>query len=142
MRRGFGLIQVIFFIMILSSILTVTMKYATISSKQTGDLFAIEQAELFMQSAIELTLLGMSDHNKNTGCLHEVKILSQNKRFIADINISRYFLLNSEICDRKTPIITEESNGMVLMDIIVETNNTHPKNNQKVRITKRTLQRL
>ena len=142
MRRGFGLIQVIFFMVILSSILTITMKYATISAKQTADLFVKEQVALFMQSAIELALLGMSDHNKSTGCLHEVKITSQDKRFIADINISHYFLLDNETCDRKTPIDTEESNGMILMDIVVETNNTHPKNSQKVRITKRTLQRL
>jgi len=142
MRRGFGLIQVIFFMVILSSILTITMKYATISAKQTGNFFIREQAELFMQSAIELALLGLSSHDKSTGCLHEVHITSQDKRFIADINISRYFLVNSEICDRKTAIFTEESNGMIVMDVIVETNNTHPKNSYKVRLAKRTLQRL
>ncbi len=142
MRRGFGLIQVIFFMMLLSTILTITMKYASISAKQTGDLFVREQAALFMQSAIELAILGMEGHDRSAGCLHEVKIISEDRRFIADINLSKYFLAGSEICDRNSPIQTEESNGMVMMDIIVETNATHPKNSRPVRLTRRTLQRI
>ena len=142
MRRGFGLIQVIFFMVILSTILTITMKYASVSAKQTGDLFLKEQAELFMQSAIELTLLGLSDHNKSSGCIHKVQITSHDKRFIADVNVSNYFLLNNENCDRKTTIQTEESNGMAIMDIVVETNNSHPKNSRKIRLTRRTMQRI
>ena len=142
MRRGFGLIQVIFFMVILSTILTITMRYASISAKQTGDLFVKEQAELFMQSAIELTILGLQDHDKNSGCMHHIKIISHDKRFVADVNLSNYFLLNSETCDRKSPIDTEESNGMITIDIVVETNATHPKNSQSLRLVRRTLQRI
>ena len=142
MRRGFGLIQVIFFMVLLSTILTITMRYASISARQTGELFVKEQAELFMQSAIELAILGIEGHDKSTGCMHNVHIISHDRRFIADINLSTYFLLNSETCDRKSPIDTEESNGMVTMDIVVETNATHPKNSQQLRITRRTLQRI
>ncbi len=142
MRRGFGLIQVIFFMVLLSTILAITMRYASISAKQTGDLFVKEQAELFMQSSIELAILGLQSHNKNSGCMHHVRIISHDKRFVADINLSNYFLLNSETCDRKTPINTEESNGMVVMDIVVETNTTHPKNNRNLRLVRRTMQRI
>ena len=142
MRRGFGLIQVIFFMVILSTILTITMRYAAISARQTGDLFVKEQAELFMQSAIELTILGLEGHDKSSGCIHHIKIISHDKRFIADVNLSNYFLLNSETCDRKSPIDTEESNGMVVIDIVVETNATHPKNSQNLRLVRRTLQRI
>ncbi len=142
MRKGFGLIQVIFFMVLMSGILAIAMKYASISAKQTADLYTKEQAELFMQSSIEVALLGLSDHNKSTGCIHTVKVISEDKRFVADINISDYFLISSENCDRKTLIDTEGSNGMIMMDIVVETNNSHPKNSDKVRVVRRTLQRL
>ena len=142
MRRGFGLIQVIFFMVLLSTILAITMRYASISVRETADLYLREQAELFMRSAIETAILGLQSHDKSTGCLHRVHVVSHDRRFIADINLSDYFLLNSETCDRKIPISTEESNGMVMMEIVVETNATHPKNSRQLRITRRTLQRI
>ncbi len=142
MRRGFGLIQVIFFMVLLSTILTITMRYASISARETADLFERAQAELFLQSATELALLGISGHDRSAGCLHTVHIVSEDRRFIADINLTDYFLLSGETCDRKTTITTEASNGMVLMDIVVESNATHPKNSRPVRIVRRTLQRI
>jgi type II secretory pathway pseudopilin PulG len=143
MRRGFGLIQVIFFMVILSTILTITMRYAKSSSKETVDLYVREQAELFAQSAMELALLGIQDHNRSVGCLHEVRVISEDKRFVADINITDYFLYSGDTnpCDRKNSIDTEESNGMILMEMVVETNSSHPKNSTPIRITKRMIQK-
>ena len=141
-RKGFGLIQVIFFMVLMSGILAISMKYASISAKETSSLYIKEQAELFLQSSIEIALLGLSDHNKSNGCIHTIKIISKDKRFIADINISNYFLISSENCDRKTVIDTHDSNGMIMMDIVVETNSSHPKNGNSLRIVRRTLQRL
>ena len=136
MRTGFGMIQVIFFMLILSGMLTISMKYATITTKQTADLYIKEQADLFMTSAVELALLGISSHDwKTKGVLDEIKVISDDKRFIADINITTYYLFGVNID-------TEESNGMISMDIVVETNNTHPKNSREVRLTRRSLQRL
>jgi len=142
MRHGFGLIQVLFFMILMATILTITMRYATLSAKQSADLYEHEAAELFMQSSIELAILGLQGHDKSGGCMHSVRIVSDDRRFIADINLTDYFLLGSETCDRKTPIVTEESNGMVVMDIVVESNATHPKNSRPVRLTRRTLQRI
>lgn len=132
MRRAFGMIQVIFFMLILSGMLTIAMKYATITTKQTTDLYVKEQAELFMTSAVELALLGISSHN---GRLEEIKVISDDKRFIADINITTYYIYGENL-------ETEESNGMIDINIVVETNNTHPKNSREVRLTRRSLQRL
>ena len=132
MRAAFGMIQVIFFMLILSGLLTIAMKYATITTKQTADLYIKEQAQLFMNSAIELALLGISSYN---GRLEEIKVISDDQRFIADINITTYYIYGENL-------ETEESNGMIDMNIIVETNNTHPKNSRPVRLTRRSLQRL
>ncbi len=122
MRTAFGMIQVIFFILILSGLLTITMKYATLTSKQTANLYTNEQAQLFMSSSIELALLGISSTDTKP---KEIEVISDDKRFIADINITKYY-----------------TQGFVDMEIVVETNNTHPKISKPIRLTRRSLQRL
>ena len=135
MRKGFGLIQVIFFMLIISGILSITMKYASITVKQTQDLYTREQAELFINSAIELAILGIHSHDHSANFIKKITVTSDDKRFIADINITTYYRYG-------TNLDAEASNGMVDMNIVVETNNTHPKNNQPIRLTRRSLQRL
>ena len=138
MRKGFGMIQVIMMMVILSTILTIMMKYASITTKQTEDLYLKERAQLFMQSAIEVALLGIS---KDATCLNELHIISEDKRFFADINITNYYLANSVGCDRETLIQTPELNGMVMMDVVVTSNDANPKNTRPLRLTRRTMQR-
>lgn len=149
MRRGFGLIQALIVIVLISGIMVIAMKYARISVKQTSDIYAKESAELFMDSAVELTLLAMSGYTRSANnCLKEVNIISPDKRYKADINITGYYLLHSSVdctayCIQQCiPIQTEESHGMALLEVVVETNATHPKNQGKaIRLTRRTLQR-
>ena len=147
MRKGFGLLQALLVIVMISGIMVIAMKYATVSIKQTKDLYIRESAELFLNSAIELSLLAIQGHDRSTnGCLHEVNITSSDKRFSADVNISTYFLYQGKdgnnSCDRNTSIQTEDSHGMVMLEVSVETNTTHPKNGSKViKLTRRTLQR-
>jgi len=144
-RRGFGLLQALLVIVLVSGIMVIAMKYATVSIKQTKDLYIKESAELFMDSAVELAILAIQGYERNStnGCLHEVNITSSDKRFTADINISKYYLYkNPWNCDRNQTIQTADSHGMVMLQITVETNATHPKNaNKKIKLTRRTLQR-
>ena len=138
MRKAFGMIQVLFFMVILSTILTITMKYASITVKQTSSLYAKEQAELFMNSSIELALLGISSHKhqNETSLLKYIHVISDDKRFEANITVNKYYLFSNN------SVQTEESTGMIDMNIVVETNNTHPKNNQPIKLQRRSLQRL
>ncbi len=129
MRRGFGMIQVIFFMVILSGILAMSMKYASITVKQTEDLYIKEQAELFMQSAIELALLGIGSTATQ---INKVEVVSDDKRFTADINITQYYVYGEN----------NDSNDTIDMYIVVETNNTNPKNSRKLKLKRRSLQRL
>ncbi|MDD3344241.1 MAG: hypothetical protein PHR87_11790 [Sulfurospirillaceae bacterium] len=148
MRKAFGLIQALIVIVMISGIMTIAMKYATISVKQTSDAYAKESAELFMDSAVELTLLAISGYDRNTSnhCLKDVNITSADGRYLADVNITTYYLLGGSadctncgaLC---TPIQTEESHGMVMLEVVVETNNTNPRNDQPIRLIRRTLQR-
>ena len=149
MHKGFGLVQALIVIVLISGIMTIAMKYAMISVKQTSDIYAKESAELFMDSAVELTLLAISGYDRTTNgnCLRDVNITSADQRYRADVNITRYYLLNGSVdcglcgvlC---SPVQTEESHGMVLLDIVVDTNASNPKNQGKnIRLTRRTLQR-
>ncbi len=148
MRKGFGILQALLVIVMISGIMMIAMKYATISVKHTKDLYIKESAELFMDSAIELTLLAIQGYDRKgiKGCLHEVNITSSDQRFKADINISTYFLYQGKdgnnSCDRNTSIQTEDSHGMVMLEVRVETNSTHPKNkDSNISLIRRTLQR-
>ncbi len=145
MKRGFGLIQALMIILLVGGILAIAMKYANVGAKQTADIYAKESAQLFMNSAIELTLLAINgfERNATTKCLHQVHITSIDQRFYADINITKYFLFKDENCDERTQIIdTEDSHGMVMLEVIVTTNPYNEKNKGKtIRLIRRTLQR-
>jgi thioredoxin-related protein len=148
-RRGFGLLQALMIIVLISGLMMVVMKYAKYSIKQTKDLYIRESAELFMNSAVELSMLAISGYERNSTnhCLSEVNIISPDKRFIADVNITKYYLLRGSddcsYCDSLCqPIDAEESHGMVMLEVTVETNNTNPKNHDtNISLRRRTLQR-
>jgi len=142
-RKAFGLMGAIFIILIVSFMLIITLKYARIGAKHTVDTYTKEQAELFMQSAIEMALLQISDFNRSNGkCLKIVHVSDQRGRFTVDINITKYYL-NSSLsdCDRVQVINTPQSEGMVLMDVMLESNISNGANGKQVRIFRRTMQK-
>ncbi len=153
MRRGFGLLQALLVIVLVSGILVIAMKYATVSVKQTSDIYVKEAGELFMDSAVEMSLLAISGYERNaiSHCLDEVTVISSDKRFKADVNITNYFLLkdsnDSTFCKGGLgysvhDIQSDDSHGMVMLEVVVQTDPTHPKNQGKdIRLTRRTLQR-
>jgi len=149
MRKGFGLLQVLLVIILVSTILIIAMKYALVSAKQTSDIYLKQGAELFLNSSVEMSLLAISGYKRNAanGCLSEVNITSPDKRFIADVNITKYYLVNGSadcgycgaLCE---PIKSDDSNGMVMLEVSVKTDPANPKNRGKdIRLTRRTLQR-
>lgn len=150
MKKGFGLIQTLIIILLVSGLMTMALKYASLTAKHTADSYLRERAELFMKSAIELTLLAISGYDRKTNgnCLQKVKVTSADQRFIADINITKYYLLQgSDDCSycgsRCQPIQTEDSHGLVMLEVKVESNDTSPRNQgrEKIRLLRRTLQR-
>lgn len=151
MRKGFGILQALLVIVMVSGIMVIAMKYARVTVKQTKDTYIKESAELFMNSAVELSLLAIEGYDRNNiGCLKEVNITSSDRRFIADVNISKYYVFQGKdnngsvfTCgDRVQPIQTEDSHGFVILKVKVETNNSNPKNHgTKITLYRRTLQR-
>ena len=157
MRSAFGLVQALIVIVLISGIMVIAMKYARISLKHTSDAYARESAELFLDSAVEATLLAISGFERNVtalGCLEGVSVISSDKRYRADVNISRYFLMQNspdeQICKSTSPqrvqeIQTEETHGMVMLDITVQPYTGADANKRiegkNIRLTRRTLQR-
>ena len=144
-----GLWQAIMMILLISGMMLIVLKYASISAKHTRNSFVREQAELFLNSAIEQTLLKISLYNRSStpDCLASYSPKSVKKRGItysADVNITKYYLqknsqdlsdcgsLGVEIGDGDS-----ESHGMVLLEVEVTA-----KEGTKIisRILRRTLQ--
>ncbi|BBG64913.1 hypothetical protein NNO_0211 [Hydrogenimonas sp.] len=145
-RGAFGLWQAIAVILVLGVIMTVTMRYAKIGALHTADSYTKEQAELFLRSAVEMALLQISAHDRSGGCLGSVKVVSRDGRFIADINITRYYLLENSadlaLCGTLGyPIQSEESHGMVMIEAVVRSDPSNAKIVHPVRILRRSLQR-
>lgn len=149
MRHGFGLPQVLMIILFIGGIVTVTMKYASLGAQHYADSYTREQAELFLQSATEAALLRISAFPRNTnpgGCLKTLNVVSSDGKFNANVTIEQYYLADGTTCTDtsnnlfSTAIQTEESHGMVSMNIIV-TSATHDKVLHPIRLERRSLQR-
>jgi len=154
MRSGFNLLMAIFIILILSGASVLTLKYTSISAKHFADSYIKEQAEIFSQSVLETTILKIEGTDRSSGgqCLKELHFSSADDKFIANVTIEAYYLYGDDYADAtgtdcsslKKEIQTEESNGYVLMTIVVETNSNNNKVGNyisPVRIVTRSLQR-
>jgi type II secretory pathway pseudopilin PulG len=148
MRKAFGIWMALLVILIVSGMMVVVLKYASISAKHTQNSYVREQLELFLNSAIEQTLLQISFHNRSSGCLSSATIIPVTKRDItysADVNITKYYLQKGSTdltnCSTLGVQIGDglgDSHGMVLLE--VEVMATKSNGNVVGRILRRTLQ--
>jgi len=156
MRKAMGLIQAIMMILIVSGMMVLVLKYASISAKHVADTYIKEQNELFLDSTIEQTLLAISEHNRSTNqeCLDKYTPTSVKKRDItysSNVNIIKYYLEegSQDLSDcQNTNIYGEvlgisineatDSHGMALFEI--EVNATKTDGTVISRIIRRTLQ--
>jgi len=69
-RDGFGLLHAIAILLLVGGMLSLTLKYASISAHHTVDSYIREQAELLENSMMEHYLLDIADYNRSDGtCL-------------------------------------------------------------------------
>ena len=158
MRNGFGLIQAIFFILAISFVGLVAIDYSKISMKTTTDTYLKEQAEIFMQSAIEFSILAILNHSRGPGtCLNNIRVISKDQRFIANVDVTDYMLdVGATVDDftncNATPLVTthqvlnttdDRLNGSGIFYITIEANSTHPKmKGHQLRMVKRVWQKF
>jgi len=145
LKKGFGLATALLILILVAVLLNVVVKISFISVKHTSDSYLRERAELFMQSSIENALLAIEGYERNSSCLKEINFTDEDRRFFANIKILRYYCYDLNDCpcgSLAKKIDTDFSNGYVLLDVLVESNLSNKKNNNKlIRLEKITLQR-
>ena len=146
MKKGFSILESLVILVIVAFILMLVLKYSYIGVKHLSDTYIKEQAELFMDSSIENSILAIEGYERNSSskCLTDINFTSNDKRFLSHIHIKKYYCydLSDCPCNNAEKINTEDSHGMVLMVATVETNNSNPKNNnKKIRLIRTTIQR-
>ncbi|MDR0408438.1 MAG: type II secretion system protein [Campylobacteraceae bacterium] len=140
MRKAFGLIMAIMFIVLVATIGALALSFSTQTNRQTLDSYIKAQAELLSYSATEYALLAISGHNIATAnnCINNIDI--QDGGF--NISITLQYIGNGlpAACETlSNTIATSSSQATVLMDTIV----SYPgsESNGPVRIHRRTLQK-
>ena len=142
MRKAIGIWQAMLMILLVSGMLIVTLKYASISAKHTADSYIREQAELYLASTVEKTLYGISVYDRSGGSCFKRLDDTRTKRGVtynAAIEVERYYMYN-ETCSNVavTPITASESHGYAMLRIEV---NATIDGEVKIRILRRSLQR-
>jgi len=152
MKNGVGLIQAIMIILIVSGMMIIVLKYAAVSSKHVADTYVKEQTTLFLDSAIEQTLLDISLYDRSAGCLPSSSPEPKTKRnitYTANVNITKYYLQNGSqdltYCGALGVSIADtssNSHGMVLLEVEANATKNFGTPNAVVvsRILRRTLQ--
>ena len=144
MKKGIGVISTLIVMLLIATLMVVVTKFSFISIKHISDIYLQQRGALFMQSAIENTILAIEGYKRNNKCLKYITFKDEQNRFIAEIDVLRYYCydLADCPCDNVKKISTDRSHGYVLLKVVVESNLSNLKNdNKKIRLEKITLQR-
>ncbi len=141
-RKAIGIWQAMMMILLISGMMIVVLKYASISSQHVSNTYVSEQAELYLNSIVEQTLLAISGHDRSDGsCLGVFDDVTTKRAmtYVAHVNIAKYYLFSGSCSNVPTTIIgSQETHGMVMLHVEV---NASIEGIQQVRILRRTLQR-
>jgi hypothetical protein len=134
--------------LLISTLMVAVVKFAFISVNHTSDTYLQQRAQLFMQSSIENAIMAIEGYDRKTNgnCLKNIHFVDENGKFEANITILRYYCYNgncgcssSDVSSGLVKTIdTPESDGYVLMDVVVTNRNSDIK---RIRLEKVTLQR-
>jgi len=141
-------------ILLMSGIGVMTMQYIRLSAHHHIDSYHKEQAQIFMRSLIEAAILKIHEQNRSQdGCLESFTMSNsksdKNKTFIGRVKIEKYYLYKGKDNDKNTPscsniesIDYSPSHGYVIIEVVVESNQSHPKmrGTTPIRIVTRSVQ--
>jgi hypothetical protein len=123
----------IIFLVVLGTVGTLMMYFASFTVKQTTDNYLVTQGELYAKSATEFAIQALEARDfKNDGCINKIDINTS----LYDINMTfHYFLTDCPTDCNCSKIVTKESNGTVMI-------NTYVKSKvNNIRYFKQTLQK-
>lgn len=143
MKKGFGLITAIIFIVLIATVATMSLSLSSQTAKQTGDIFVREQAELLIYGAAEYAILSMQYTDYDATCLTKIDATypdATNPLF--NITTKIYYFNNPKACGEGDKIskdeLPEKLAHMGFIDITVETNSKFVP--EKIRLHKSLLQ--
>jgi len=129
LKKGFGLLITIVFVVVLSVIGTMILKFASVSALHTTRSFMDTRAELMLKSATEYAILAMHGHDYKNGCLNTVKINDSENMF--DINVTYHYFVTDCTTNpawngcKCSDITTKDTNGSVLIYVTVKSKNAN-----------------
>jgi len=144
LKKGIGVISALIIMLLIATLMVIVTKFSFISVKHVSDTYLQQRGMLFMQSAIENAILAIEGYKRNNNCLKHITFEDEQNRFIANIDVLRYYCydLDDCPCDNVKKISTDKSHGYVLLKVVVESNLSNLRNdNKKIRLEKITLQR-
>jgi len=132
----------IFVLLLLGGLSVLTLQYVRIHATLFADSYTKERAEIFWQNALEAALMRI-EANKS-----DLNMTSDDGAFRSYVEVEKCYLYRNNKnhpnvncpADKVEAISTEESNGYMLLKIVVEST-PHAKVLTPVRITRRSLQR-
>jgi len=139
-RDGMAMIMAIAVIVIIATIMALSLRLTTQTSKKTTDLYLYEQAAILSHSAAEYAMLKMSQANPCS-----ITNLNFNYNSTFDINTTiKYISIAGSTCESNAgannigTITYPDSNGTVIIDVSVTSNiGTEP-----IRYFRRSIQKL
>jgi type II secretory pathway pseudopilin PulG len=140
-RSGMAMIMAIVVVVVISTIMALSLSLATQTTKRTTDIYLYEQSVLLSQSAAEYAMLKIS---QQAPCSLSSLDFRYNNAY--DINITMsYIYFSGSSCDTNstsdyTAVTYPNSDGSVLMDIVVTANPTGVT--EPIRYFKRSIQKL
>ncbi|MDA3057169.1 type II secretion system protein [Campylobacter sp. VBCF_05 NA6] len=144
MRRAFGLIAAIFFIVLVATTAITALSIATMTARDTNNAHNREQAVLLAQSATEYAVLAMQKHDYGINCLNSIAITYPNAAdplFIANVRI--YYLDSKLGCGAGNTIgvipLPGRPSNAALVDVTVTS--TAALDSPQIRYHRRTIQK-
>lgn len=141
MKKGFGLITAIIFIVLIATVATMSLSLSAQTAKQTGDIFVREQAELLLYGAAEYAVLSMQYTDYESSCLTQINATYPEGEPLYNITTKIYYFKNATTCSGNQisgDELPEKLAHMGFIDITVETNSKFVP--EKIRLHKSLLQ--
>ena len=130
MKKAFSMIITIVFIVAMSVIGIMILKFSSASTAHTSKSFMDTRAELMLRSATEYAILALHGHEFNTsnGCLNSVNFTDSDNLF--DVNITYHYFVTDCTSNpgvwngcKCNDIQTADTNGSVLVYVTVTSKN-------------------
>lgn len=142
------MLMAIMLLIVIATIMAVSLSMSTTTAQRTTNEYLHEQAILLTSSATEYAVLAISGHtiNATNGCINTINAIYPNldKPTMFDINVTIQYVngiagCNQYVAAPSATLLAIDTNGTVLMDVVVT---DHNLSNEPIRYHRRTLQKL